>query len=786
MNLKTWFLVCSKLLLACNLASACCFYPMGEDIRVSFFAPLGKIYPWFESVGFTTDVVNDGENKKGLEFDRLKNCREWQTHCGKSINIKDIYYVIYEMPAIELQWTMQKPSNNFTGNTFLKFLGTPAGAAYLEYLNYAKSTENWLNPIEDPWTEDMNEDRSLLEDYKDRFDKSFTNNTNPWLKKRFAFLFLRTASTYAHDPCADDSIINYLVRNSDTSIIDYWGAYYMGWMKRTGYEANLGYAGSITGSAEKLFPSVNWFDSKSIMASVYHAKTPRLRSNLWALYALNRPRYAITWIENCFKEDPSNPLLMLLIAREINKCEDWLITKPVSGYEPATRDFFYDPYAYEDNKERNDSLRLKHKKYAWEVQSLLYRIMQHTENRKNSFWPLAAAHLATIRENYLLAHRFLNEYNRNKVPAFQLQVKMTRFLLACSEGKKMDTKWEKEFFVLLDSVEKYPSLEKYKLRNRLITLAATTYRISGKVFKASLLQAHLRPGYFQDYEEDPFFEVNFSDWISYLVRHGNTRDADSLVRLIHKSSYNTFEKRLLQPYIFNKNALASLKEWTGSLYLRDGQYEKAESILSEVENDHWDVTNNENRYNYNYYLNQNMFYAHSGNNHRNNECDTIMYNKYTFCLRALELKRLARANNGYVSEQARLGLAHAIYNMTIHGNAWIIYSNDGSEYYMSDWIERGNEFYGCTKAFKAYQAVFNSATNIEIKAACCMMMAECKINEYNHGSQNSVFAIKYATEYLHTFMSQYNKSATYHRAISSCSGPEEYRKWAMYSGGDYD
>jgi hypothetical protein len=206
--------------------------------------------------------------------------------------------------------------------------------------------------------------------------------------------------------------------------------------------------------------------------------------------------------------------------------------------------------------------------------------------------------------------------------------------------------------------------------------------------------------------------------------------------------------------------------------------------LSEIETDHWDITNNENTHNYNSYLNQNMFYAHSGNNHRNNSNDTIMYNKYTFCLRALELKHLARSKNKNISEQAQLGLAHAIYNMTLYGNSWIISSNDGSEYH-EDWMERGDEYYGCTKAFKAYQAVFNSTTNTEIKATCCMMMAECKMNEYNNGGRNSTVAVKHAIEYLHTFMSQYNRSETYRHAISSCSGPAEYRMWALQTADEY-
>jgi len=59
------------------------------------------------------------------------------------------------------------------------------------------------------------------------------------------------------------------------------------------------------------------------------------RSNLYALAALKQKGQALENLQKAYQFDASNPLVELLIVREINKLEDWLMSNPLTGLGPA-------------------------------------------------------------------------------------------------------------------------------------------------------------------------------------------------------------------------------------------------------------------------------------------------------------------------------------------------------------------------------------------------------------------------------------------------------------------
>lgn len=124
-------------------------------------------------------------------------------------------------------------------------------------------------------------------------------------------------------------------------------------------------------------------------------------------------------------------------------------------------------------------------------------------------------------------------------------------------------------------------------------------------------------------------------------------------------------------------------------------------------------------------------------------------------------------------DAALLQMANARYNMTWYGNSWILWRNEWSAYESKYWPGFEQDYFGCDRARKAYQELYDLTADKEIKARCCVMLAVCDRNKayFQHRSDDK-FHYR-GSKFLQSFLKHFNKTKTYEDLMSSCMG-EEY------------
>lgn len=751
-------------------AKPCAYYALGDDYRIAFFLPFNALNQHYQDFYFTFDN-DEKSNERAQEYDRMRNCNEWVQHCGKSVTLKDVYEVLYNMPAGKFPET-QKGSyskKRFYQNTFIQFLLAKKNQAYRQYMNFAKTIEVNCGWKDDPWTEDMG-------DYKNKegldFDsyRAFVQCKNAFLKKRWAFLMIKLNHYGAFEPGAHEEARRYMEKNQDGSIIDSWAWFYLDANSPEQY--NIHFARSIEGSREKLMPAVRLFNTKHLYSSIKCAQDKRVRSNIYVLHALNQPQRALQFIESAWHENPNNELLQLLVCREINKCEDWILTKPITGFSASVRalnipeNVDYQPWMY-------DTARLHDMGYARKFQAFLYKALQNDNVKHKRFWRLAAAHLAFTRGNYTMARKYLNESTFDSGTTYGEQYQLTRFLIETSARGNFDAASEADFIELYNHLDQSYIKERARLKERLVMYTANCLRKSKKLHRAALLVSHLE-NLVYDYSSRAYHDSFSSSWITYLTEHGNTTTADSIMHLLAKKERTGFEEFLLAKFIADKKTMNSLREWTGSLYLREQAWEKAVVALKPVPAIFW--KDNKNDWNdYNQYMDANPFHAEFDHSHRHTAFDSVHYNKYTFALKAAKLARLVK-RGGKKGLQAQLALAHALFNMTTHGNSWVVSRNSWESQGYGYWKEHGDDFFACKSAFKAYKSVFDKATDREVKATCCLMMQVCLQYKENYLEANYLKSTHSNNRYINLFLNAYSDTEVYRESLSMCEGPREFKK----------
>jgi hypothetical protein len=770
MNWRKWWLILISLFMVFT-AKPCTNSAWGENYRIAFFFPFSVLNKHYQSLCFEFDQKSDPENIQGREMDRWRNCAEWKTHCGSSVKLTDIYQVLYNMPPGKFPEEQIKAigRKKFYGNTFAWFLCKKANAEYASYMDFAKRVELYCSYNRDAWTEDIAEDKQYYDVYGEHVLEKLKKCKIPFLKKRLAFILVKQNNYGAMYEEVTDAARNYLQAHEEKSIIDYWAMYYWPAYEKD-YVKNIYYARCIEGSAEKLVPSVKYFISAELGNSLKAEKNKSLRSNLYALYALNQPDRALQAIYKTYNENALNPLLSLLICREINKCEDWLLTQGVTGFESPTREVEL-PEKAERNEFINDTVIISDRVYARKLQALIYIIVNDPHVQEKSFWQLAAAHLAIVRGNAHMGKAYLDAYSQNPLPKLRDQFLVSSFLLRCITQREYDAKSEEEFAAVYNSIQFKQELKKQK--NSLVAYVATGLKNEGKIHKAALLNSCLANWemYFC-YASRPYHEWFSQSWITFLTEYGNVQTADSLVNMFQNKNRSPFQKIILANILKEKNGMNLLREWTGSLYLREQAYEKAAFVLKDVESTYWQKSG---WYDYSYYFNQNPFYAKADCNHQKSEADAVHYNKYTFALKAISLKNQLR-KGGDKSEQAELKLANALFNMTTHGNSWVVSRNSWQAHDNGPWKNFGEEFFACKSAMEAYKALYKKAANSEVKATCCIMLSACNVYAANYYEENKIKSgFKPTNWYIDVFIRYYSHTQVYLDCLSKCAGPREFR-----------
>lgn len=736
MILRKWPALFSLLLLVAMgyRGLACGWYPEAEEYRFFSFNPFFNNSSVYRPFFFSGVFMNSVQNPAGLQTDRQRNIDEWVAYTHHKVPAKDIYELLYQTDVTSYHATNnnQWQPGNVEANAFYKYLQLPANKQLKIYFDIAKQSEVFCNYWGDPWEEENTDPKIAFGTLK-QCHENMLQCKDKFLRQRYAFQFIRLCY-YTGDQRGADVYEQEFEPVKTNSIIKPWAMLYyahlIGYGKQQHMKACYYYSRVFRLCDEKKYAAFNHYLADSIDRILPYAKNNEERADIIALTALARPHRKLNAIKQLMAISPDNPLLQLLITREINKCEDWLLTTQINGYTPAVRT---------DNNP-NDWVPVH--KYSAEYHSdhiyanqLLVFLKNCCTTKKyssNAFIHIATGHMAFVTGNDSLALYYLNtaQKQQQQIPlTLQTQLRLTTLMAQARLAPKIDDAFEARILESINWLSRQPGPEAQKLLDQFLSFLSNNYLHQGEVIKAALCRSRSHRLSNLQYISYPSVDgatgVCYEMAIYYFTEHATTKDCGPAINYVTGKNKTPFQRWLTQPFSDRAGFINNLYDVTGTVYLRNDSLQLALGCFKKLPATYWKPELNDWPYQYSY-LDANGFYAHFGSNHRKCAADTVQYNKYTFVKELLRLK--TQVNKGNATFDTHIKIAHAYYNITNYGNSWQMVRPYQSYIEFLPLPAHDEDYYGCKRATQYYERALTNATNAEQKAACLGMLAMCQNN----------------------------------------------------------
>lgn len=518
------------------------------------------------------------------------NAEEWQALLGPKVKTADVYTILYQT----------EPEDFFAGrfarnNSFLLALRQPANAVLLAYLELAKRAEAaMINPA----------DQSTLQTVKDEAVALLKSATGPFLQTRLAFQLMKL-SGYLGDRSTLEQQFAYIQSKApqqawvrDAALVQMAIA-----QPFNSAERNFWLAQAIAGSRWQKAYLVQLFQRDKLAAALALAKTNAEKAALEVAAALHYPGRALEQLQRIQQLSPGHPALDHLLAREINKLENWLLTTSLTGDQP-----YFDQYrvlaAAEQAQQVKKDLQYLHQVYNW-VKSTL----PSTPRKSKSFWQLSAAHLMLLDGDFAQARLHLTQMgDLNQVPRrLQVQARVTELLAEILAGKTIAATTAEKIPGLMILLEQSANeiLDADVLQSQLALFLSDAFIKKGEIAKGVLLLSKTQRSW----------NSTFGNRVFYLrlLDLAKPRDYDALLALLaQKKAPTAFEKWLLArpisyEYVPWDNSdwdpvavrmvqrwptdsrwdLDKIKEFKARYYLWHDQLDSAYAVLKTIPNAYW-------------------------------------------------------------------------------------------------------------------------------------------------------------------------------------------------------
>ena len=766
-------------------SGSCIDYPEGEDIRFSAFQPdLGRA-AGLDAFYFSADLFNESEEdnhfwyiREGLTTcDERTNTEEWMSYCGNNISAAAIDSVLYQTPPDDFFHTARKYQVNdpladphVYNNRFIEYLIKKNKDA-LEYMLYAKKCEHYRTG-KDPWTDDYLYEPGLWEKLNSEGNRNYLAVHDTFLKVRYAYQLVRLGGVPSYVIDTYDSLMEPL--NSE-STIKYWAL---------SFKANALHQEGKHGKANYLLSKVfehvldknrralSGFDRKYLNDALKLARNKHEKAILLVMNELRNPGRALRNIKKIRKLDPKGKEVEMLMVREVNKVEDWLLTPaimnedPAAGHNPTTR-----KYDKDYNLVYSWVNRDADKRYLEELRQYVTGVASEGNVHTPALWHVAAAYLGMMNGKADAAMQQLELAGKAKGKTMRLetQIRITRALVAASNLKSDSTAQAGIRQDLLWLDEHWKLMYRPMRTMQHFTLALSEkYLAAGDTVTAALLRYKTTDYSVRRDAWDGYFDESFR----FLDEKGSPRIMDKLVARVGSKNKSKFERYITREAVADLDRLHDLQ---GTWHLRYDRLEEALAAFCKAPDSLW------NSYPYQTYLDVNPFHVDLNNPHRRNEEDSTGYTKPQMIERLIRLKEEAAKGGPDAAEKYRL-IANAYYSMTWHGNSWIMtrpgWSMSDPE---GDWWMRSYRtpyieefYYGCTRAKKYYLEAMKRSEDPEQAALCCLMAAVCDRNYVNYVTKNNEKAEDRYSKYFVLLNNRYATTRFYDRLLDECPGIKKY------------
>lgn len=378
---------------------------------------------------------------------------------------------------------------------------------------------------------------------------------------------------------------------------------------------------------------------------------------------MRNPGSGLEALQKAYGYDPTGSYLKLLIGREINKLEDWVLFSQIKDSGPDVSDGYYHS---DDEFQKNRQINyIKDMAYLGKVREYLISIYEATPLNNKDYIAAGIAHLSFIADNMADGYKYASAISDKAPDAVKVQKYIELALVAARQGDLQDIVVQKrlaEAFDKLEDLVKVKSSYNKSMYSLLIVLSSE-YNKQGDMATAGLLFLKSQT-YKYNYGESDMYWTPYDldktptyEHIAYFDRFATLKDMDKVIGLVIKKDKTPFEAFICDGTTTNPDFYRDLK---GTIAIRQNNLPLAYSIFKEIPDsfykDDWD---------YKYYLNEDPFYPKVLNYAKKGNPFEYNFSKAKLVKRILELQKKTDA-------ESYMQLAHAYYNMSYRGNSWLM------------------------------------------------------------------------------------------------------------------
>ena len=700
------------------------------------------------------------------ETDYHQNCEEWKQFTKNKATEKDIYTVLYAAPGTQFISAYNAGKwDSFTNNTFINWLQKPKNKQSLQYLVYAKQIEKLQTTHignTDPWDVKPADAHKTYDSLSNIGLQKCPTHIPDFLKQRYAYQTVKLMY-YLQFYFVSDSIADHIAKDNTPLITCYntylkdkntivaaWGALFYGLSFADRNTRTTELIKAFDKSNQKKNFIYNHLSAADVKAIIPLTQDPNLLAACYAYIAIKNPGRGLDELKQIYHISPQSPYIKLLVAREVNKLEDWILSPTALG--------FYSPLRESMQQSNSDTSYTyfaatnlaKDKAYLAEVCSFLITNI-NTSGQNQDFLKLAIIHLYHIDNNFEAAQKYINTLPSftDKILETQCQIEKTINLIYTQDITQPATQATlyTQFMALqqLGLKNSYKKPDSYEtiipygiIMQELYLLLSNQFHNKGDNQIACLLfnKIEFRVNNYHGYSNDDN-GFNYHE-ISYLDKYGTVAGIDSFLAFKHKTTKTDFEKMLEPTNWMDDNIYEDLK---GTLLLRQGKFKEAQTAFAKLPDDFW-----EKHYEFATFLRKTsitslgtLLPVKTGNGKNYTQVSKKeMLNDIIALQDSLNTTKID-------TQKAAICflLANCYYNISYYGKDWMLYSygwsvNEESNFYNNNddynWcgysfypnsIKYCKIYYECSWAIEMYKKALLYSKNQELSAQCTMMLGRC-------------------------------------------------------------
>lgn len=808
----------------------CIDYPQWEQYRVRFFDPgladMEALSPFY----FTRRWMYKDE-LADVPDDHHRNIKEWQTWLGPDVLAADIDSVLYgddKLGSLLTSIKLGTLAEDFPNNSFIKKIQQRDKKPALDYLLHLKQMEFLLQAPSDPWNDNYGNDRdttffntSLHEEelYKTALERLEKTN-DPFLQKRYAYQAILSDRYSGSDSLVMTRFDQHFNEKDTTILMPYALLYKAECLpKKDSLTYNYLLSKVFDLCDDKKVRTVNLFVTAWTEQTVAVAPTPHDKAMVLVMNLLQNPGFCIGALKRIHQWDPHNKYLPMLISREINKLEDWMLTKKMTGHDdPFVPGSFYDKFYEDDSEENTWEVREKKKEDYIKKQYLnaradLMQLRSWVETLERSgdlqeqqdFMRLAAAHLHFLSGNHRLAQFYLSKISKSADEKLQAQKAVEQLLLVPFTQNLKDAATLNRLATELQEVWKKPKgLDRpAELVSRLhlyfcnAMFAVENIPAAGLLYNKAWMTSTL--GGNRSFDNLEFFDA-----------HATVTDMTQLIEIQQKKAKTNFEKYLLEPgpvpeneestgggyynydgnYYYSESTsdesfptlmpmpeMDELHYLQGTIAFRDGNLQQSLQSFEKVSPEFWAE----------YYHVDTDIFADAG--HFPFEKKPARGPKTEVVRHFIELESESKKATGERLAEMYYQLGNGWYNVTWYGRSWFMFSEfrqyddddspeirNATRFRATPDLKRyGKVYFRCERALEWYRRALNAHPSKELAAKIEYMIAQCDkdiaVMEYNHEDHPSDYP---SSPLFKKWAARYGGTATFAERMLHCPELKEY------------